>query len=44
MVVGAKVCELTVGFVWFVCVNFDVFPQLPIGSIYCVLCNPVFPN
>ena len=25
MVVGAKVCELTVGFVWYVCVNFDVF-------------------
>ena len=26
MVVGAKVCELTDGFLWFVCGNFDVFP------------------
>ena len=24
MVVGAKVCELTDGFLWFVCGNFDV--------------------
>ena len=26
MVVGAKVCELTDGFLWFVCGNFDVSP------------------
>ena len=29
MIVGAKVCELTDGFLWFVCVNFDVSPKLP---------------
>ena len=28
MVVGAKVCELTDGFLWFVCGNFDVSPKL----------------
>ena len=27
MVVGAKVCELTDGFLWFVCGNFDVSPN-----------------
>ena len=27
MVVGAKVCELTDGFLWFVCGNFDVSPK-----------------
>ena len=27
MVVGAKVCELTNGFLWFVCGNFDVSPK-----------------
>ena len=26
MVVGAKVCELTDAFLWFVCGNFDVYP------------------
>ena len=29
MVVGAKVCELTDGFLWFVCGNFDVSPNKP---------------
>ena len=24
MVVGAKVCEITDGFLWFICGNFDV--------------------
>ena len=28
MVVGAKVCELTDDFLWFVCVNFDISPKL----------------
>ena len=28
MVVGAKVCELTDSFLWFVCGNFDVSPYL----------------
>ena len=27
MVVGAKVCELTDGLLWFVCGNFDVSPN-----------------
>ena len=27
MVVRAKVCELTDGFLWFVCGNFDVSPK-----------------
>ena len=27
MVVGATVCELTDGFLWFVCGNFDVSPK-----------------
>ena len=27
MVVGAKVCELTDGFLWLVCGNFDVSPK-----------------
>ena len=27
MVVGAKVCELTDGFLWFVCENVDVSPK-----------------
>ena len=27
MVVGTKVCELTDGFLWFVCGNFDVSPS-----------------
>ena len=27
MVVGAKVCELTDGFLWLVCGNFDVSPE-----------------
>ena len=27
MVVGAKVCELTDDFLWFVCGNFDVSPK-----------------
>ena len=27
IVVGAKVCELTDGFLWFVCGNFDVSPK-----------------
>ena len=27
MVVGAKVCELTDGFLWFVCGNFDFSPK-----------------
>ena len=27
MVVGVKVCELTDGFLWFVCRNFDVSPK-----------------
>ena len=27
MVVGAEVCELTDGFLWFVCGNFDVSPK-----------------
>ena len=27
MVAGAKVCELTDGFLWFVCGNFDVSPK-----------------
>ena len=33
MVVGAKVCELTDGFLWFVCVNSDVPP------LKLTLCN-----
>ena len=33
MVVGAKVCELTDGFLWFVCGNFDVSPYHSL--IYC---------
>ena len=28
MVVGAKVCELTDGFLWFVCGNFYVYPKV----------------
>ena len=28
MEVGAKVCELTGGFLWFVCGNFDLSPYL----------------
>ena len=28
MVVGAKVGDLTGGFLWFVCGNFDVFPNI----------------
>ena len=28
MVVGAKLCELTDGFLWFVCGNFDVSPYI----------------
>ena len=28
MLVGTKVCELTDGFLWFVCGNFDVSPIL----------------
>ena len=27
MVVGAKVCELTDGFLWFACGNFDISPK-----------------
>ena len=32
MVVGAKVCELRDGFLWFVCGNFDIFPKFIIKS------------
>ena len=28
MMVGAKVCGLTDGFLWFVCGNFDVSPYM----------------
>ena len=35
MVVGAKVCELTDGFLWFVCGNFDVFPIETPASALC---------
>ena len=34
MVVGAKVCELTDGFLWFVCGNFDVSPKKGNAVIY----------
>ena len=34
MVVGAKVCELTDGFLWFVCGNFDVSPKTSITHSY----------
>ena len=30
MLVGAKVCELADGFLWFVCGNFDVSPKSPV--------------
>ena len=33
MVVGAKVCELTDGFLGFVCGNFDVFPKSSRGKM-----------
>ena len=32
MVVGDKVCELTDGFLWFVCGNFDVSSYLHTGT------------
>ena len=34
MVVMAKVCELTDGFLWFVCGNFDVSPNLLVTGVY----------
>ena len=34
MVVVAKVCELTDGFLWFVCGNFDVSPKI---SQFCAI-------
>ena len=39
MVVGAQVCELKDGFLWFVCGNFDVSPigenQNTMADILC---------
>ena len=35
MVVGAQVCELTYGFLWFVCGNFDVSPNPSEFLAYC---------
>ena len=44
MVVGAKVCELTDGFLWFVCGNFDVSPNMKcftekLKSLWCLVYN-----
>ena len=42
MVVGAKVCELTDGFLWFVCGNFDVSPKDLLNTIMASLKIGVF--
>ena len=34
MVVGAKVCALTDGFLWFVCGNFEVSPKIHLSIRY----------
>ena len=36
MLVGAKVCDLTEDLLWFVCGNFDAFP-----NISCKICKLV---
>ena len=41
MVVGAKVCELTDGFLWFLCGNFDVSPKAFLTLIHWLVTAPV---